>query len=57
VSADLRLVAGAAALALWLVLALSGHLAGGAAHLLALAGILLLPWRAGRARRDPEDSR
>lgn len=56
-SADLRLVAGAAALAAWLALVLSGHLAGGAAHLLALAGILLLPWRAGRARRDPEDPR
>jgi len=57
VSADLRLVAGAAALALWLALVLTGHLAGGAAHLLALAGLALLPWRAGSARHDPEDPR
>lgn len=56
-SADLRLVAGALALAAWLALALSGHLAGGAVHLLAVAGLLLLPWRAGRARRDPEERR
>jgi len=57
VSADLRLVAGAAALALWLALVLTGHLAGGTVHLLAVAGLVLLPWRAGRARHDPEDSR
>lgn len=45
-SADLRLVAGAAALAAWLGLLLSGHAGGGAVHLLAAAGLALLPWRA-----------
>lgn len=56
-SVDLRLVAGALALALWLALMLSGHAAGGAAHLLALAGLALLPWRAGRGRSDREEPR
>lgn len=56
-SADLRLVAGALALALWLALMLAGHAAGGAAHLLALAGLALLPWRAGRGRSDREEPR
>ena len=47
-SEDLRLVAGAAALAAWLALLLSGHVAGGAVHLLAAAGLALVPWRARR---------
>lgn len=60
-STDLRLVAGAAALAAWLGLLLSGTALGGAVHLLAAAGLALLPWRHRGAagpgpieRKEPE---
>jgi hypothetical protein len=53
---DLRLVAGAAALAAWLALLLTGRTFGGAVHLLAAAGLAVLPWRAGSApAEDPPE--
>jgi hypothetical protein len=54
---DLRLLAGAAALAAWLALLLTGWTFGGAVHLLAAAGLAALPWRAAGARPDepPEE--
>jgi len=45
-----RLFAAAACLAAWLVLLFLGFAAGGAVHLLAVAGVLLVPWRAPVAR-------
>jgi hypothetical protein len=49
---DLRLLAGAAALAAWIALLLTGHAAGGAVHLLLALGLALLPWRAPGAAPD-----
>jgi hypothetical protein len=43
-----RLIAGAAALGLWLALYFLGRTAGGAVHLLALAALGLLLWRTPR---------
>lgn len=43
-----RLVAAAACFAAWLVLLFLGYAAGGAVHLLAVAGVVLAPWRAPR---------
>jgi hypothetical protein len=40
-----RLFAAAACFAAWLVLLFEGFALGGAVHLLALAGLLLVPWR------------
>ncbi len=45
VRSDLRLLAGSALLAGWLALLLHGHAGGGAVHLLAVAGLVLWPWR------------
>jgi hypothetical protein len=45
VSPMARLVAAAACFAGWLVLLFLGYAAGGAVHLLAVAGVLLAPWR------------
>jgi hypothetical protein len=42
-----RLFAAAASFAAWLVLLFFGWSLHGAVHLLALAGLLLAPWRAG----------
>lgn len=47
-----RLFLAAAAFAAWLVLLFLGHDGGGAVHLLAAAGVALVPWRnAGTADR------
>lgn len=43
-----RLFAAAACFAAWLVLLVLGHAAGGAVHLLAVAGVALAPWRSPR---------
>ena len=43
-----RLFAAAACFALWLTALLLGFALGGAIHLVAVAGLLLVPWRAGR---------
>ncbi len=40
-----RLFLAAAAFAAWLVLLFLGHDGGGAVHLLAAAGLALVPWR------------
>jgi hypothetical protein len=52
----LRLFAAAACLAGWLVLLFFGFAARGAVHLLALAGLLLVPWRPARPETTTEDS-
>jgi len=41
-----RVFAAAACFAAWLVLLFLGFAAGGAVHLLAVAGAVLVPWRA-----------
>lgn len=54
-----------AALSAWLVLLFTGWVAGGAAHLLFAAALLLFPWRAALSTgaastseaTDPEDER
>jgi hypothetical protein len=38
-----------ASVSTWLTLLLAGHTAGGAIHLLLLAGLALFPWRAAAA--------
>ncbi|HLF56551.1 MAG TPA: hypothetical protein VI942_06865 [Thermoanaerobaculia bacterium] len=53
--ADARLFAAAACFAAWLVLLFFGHVGGGATHLLAVAGTVLVPWRAGRAPASSEE--
>lgn len=50
-----RLFAAAACLAAWLVLLFFGLAAGGAVHLLAGAGLALVPWRASRPAPAPEE--
>lgn len=50
-----RLFAAAACLAAWLVLLLLGRAAGGAVHLLAAAGLALVPWRAARSAARSEE--
>jgi hypothetical protein len=50
-----RLFAAAACFAAWLVLLFFGHALGGATHLLAAAGTLLVPWRGARALDSPEE--
>lgn len=47
-SPDARLFAAAACFAAWLVLLVLGYAAGGAVHLLAVAGVALAPWRTPR---------
>ena len=51
----LRLFAAAACLSGWLVLLFLGFAAGGAVHLLAVAGLALVPWRAGVRSTFPEE--
>ncbi len=51
-----RLVAAAASFAAWLVLLFFGWLLHGAVHLLALAGLLLVPWRAGASLPEESES-
>ena len=53
-NSTVRLFAAAASLAAWLVLLFFGYLLHGAVHLLALAGLLLVPWRSRSA--FPEES-
>jgi hypothetical protein len=53
VSPSLRLFAAAACFAAWLVLLFLGFALGGAVHLLAVAGVVLAPWRAGRPAAPP----
>jgi hypothetical protein len=45
VSPTTRLVCAAACFAAWLVLLFTGFALGGAVHLVAVAGIVLVPWR------------
>lgn len=52
----MRLAAAAACFAAWLVLLFLGFAAGGAVHLLAVAGIVLVPWRGGGAPAASEES-
>ena len=51
----LRLFAAAACFAGWLVLLFLGFAGGGAVHLLAAAGLVLVPWRAGARTTLPEE--
>jgi hypothetical protein len=55
VKAHVRLLAGAACLGAWLGLLLLGYAGGGAVHLLALAGLALVPWRAGASAVQEEE--
>jgi hypothetical protein len=50
-----RLFAAAACFATWLVLLFYGFVLGGAVHLLAAAGLALVPWRAPRSTPAPEE--
>jgi hypothetical protein len=50
-----RLFAAAACFAAWLSLLFYGHAAGGAVHLLAAAGLALVPWRASRSAPAQEE--
>ena len=54
-SPSVRLLAAAAAFAAWLVLLFAGIALGGAVHLVALGGVLLIPWRAARAPASTEE--
>jgi len=49
VSPDLRLLVGALLVGTWIALVLSGIVLGGATHLVAVAGLALLPWRRRRS--------
>jgi len=51
-SPDLRLVVGALLVGSWIALVLSGIVLGGATHLLAIAGLVLLPWRRRRSASE-----
>jgi hypothetical protein len=55
VTSTARLFAAAACFAAWLTLLFYGHAAGGAVHLLAAAGLALVPWRASRSAPAPEE--
>jgi len=52
---EARLYLAAAAIGAWLTLLFLGHTAGGAVHLLALAGALLAFGRAGKPAPTPEE--
>jgi hypothetical protein len=51
-----RLVAAAACFGAWLALLFLGYAGGGAVHLLAAAGVGLVPWRAPRGAASTEES-
>lgn len=56
--ANLRVLAAAALAGGWLGLLLSGHAFGGAVHLLAVAALVVAPWRSGgEPALDREESR
>jgi hypothetical protein len=55
VNSTARLFAAAACFATWLVLLFYGFVLGGAVHLLAAAGLALVPWRAPRSTPAPEE--
>jgi hypothetical protein len=56
VNPTVRLATAAACFAAWLVLLFLGFAAGGAVHLLAVAGIVLVPWRAVGAPTASKES-
>ena len=58
---DLRLVGAATAIAAWLVLLFTGWAFGGLVHLLVVAALFLVPWRAAPRSTagvvdDPQDA-